>query len=239
MSSAPVTTRVVKREQAKMLRQTIVWTLISVVILLVFLFIILPNAPRLLAKIAEKNSAFGQEDTIPPQVPVFNSPALATNTKLLEVSGFAEAKSQVLVVLNGNQVADLTVGDDATFKYAIELQEGENYLQAFSKDSSENESILSKEYVVMLDTQAPSLQFSESIKDGVQIVGKENRTYTLSGVTEPNAKVAINDRFLFARADGSFSYQIQLNEGDNVIKFIITDKAGNNLEQELHLLYKL
>ncbi len=233
------TSRIVKREQDKIVKQTITWSLIALVVLVFFLFFILPNAPRLLAKIADRGASFGQEDTIPPQVPIFNAPPSATNNKEFELSGFAEAKSQVFIVHNGNQIADLTVGDDATFKQLIELQEGENYIQAYSKDSAENESVLSKEYVVVLDTQSPSLVLAETIEDGMQIIGKENKSLTLSGVTESNAKVAINDRFLFARADGSFSYQVQLSEGENLIKFVITDKAENSIEQELHLQYKL
>lgn len=239
MQNTSPTSRVVKNEQAKMVKQTITWSVIALVVLVFFLFFILPNAPRLLAKIADRGSTFGQEDTISPQVPIFNAPPSATNKKEFELSGFAEAKSQVIIVHNGNQIADLTVGDDATFKHLIELQEGENYIQAYSKDSAENESVLSKEYVIVLDTQSPSLVLADTIKDGMLVVGKENKAYTLLGVTESNAKVAINDRFLFARADGSFSYQIQLNEGDNLIKFVITDKAENVMEQELHLNYKL
>ncbi len=239
MSSTPTTSRIVKRERDKLLKQTMTWSLIALGLLLMFLFIILPNAPRLLASIVDGGTVFGQEDTIPPQVPIFNSPPMATNTKQIEVSGFAEAKSQVLLVLNGNQVADLTTSDDAVFKQSIDLQEGENYLQAFSKDAAGNESNLSKEYVISLDTQAPSLAFSETIQDGMQVVGKENKSFTISGLTEQNAKVAINDRFLFARPDGSFSYQIQLNEGENLLKLVITDKANNTFEQELRVNYKL
>ncbi len=239
MRQSPTTSRIVKREHDRLLKQTMTWSLIALGLLLLFLFIILPNAPRLLASIVDGDAVFGQEDTIPPQVPIFNSPPTATNTRQIEVSGFAEAKSQVLIVLNGNQIADLTTSDDAIFKQSIDLQEGENYLQAFSKDATGNESNLSKEYVITLDTQAPSLAFSETIQDGMQVVGKDNKSFTISGLTEQNAKVAINDRFLFARPDGSFSYQIQLNEGENLLTIVITDKANNVFEQELRVNYKL
>ncbi|MCA9340729.1 MAG: hypothetical protein KDA17_07480, partial [Candidatus Saccharibacteria bacterium] len=68
--------------------------------------------------------------------------------------------------------------------------------------------------------------------------GKESKLFTITGTTEPNAKVAINDRFLFARSDGTFSYQLQLTEGENTINFVITDKANNQFEQSLKITYK-
>lgn len=238
MATKPTGSRIVKNEQQKALKQTIVWGAISLGILLVFLFLILPYAPKLLASLVEKGGSITQEDTIPPQVPVFNSPPQATNLAQIELSGFAEPDSSVLLVLNGNEAAEVLASEDGTFAQTIDLQEGDNTVAAYSKDAADNESALSREYTIVLDTEAPTLTLPETLVDGAEIVGKENKLFTITGTTEPNAKVAINDRFLFARADGTFSYQLQLTEGENTINFVITDKANNQFEQSLKITYK-
>lgn len=238
MTTTPAASRIVKKEQTKLLRQTLIWIGVSVVVLVLFLVLILPNAPRLLATFLDSGAAIGQQDTIPPQVPVLNTPPVAVKEGDLELSGYAEPESQVIFVLNGNQAAEVTADGEGGFTQTLQLQEGENQLEAFSRDAAENESALSHSYLITLDTTAPSLELAENIQDQMEVVGKENRLFTIAGQTEASVKVAINDRFLFARADGSFSYQLQLGEGENTIHFVITDKAGNEYTQDLVIRYK-
>lgn len=238
MSKNQPTSRLVKHQREAMMKQSFFWIIISGLLLLFFLFFIVPNAPRLLAVFIDSSTSFGQEDTIPPQVPVFNSPPSATNLSELTVSGFGEANSQLVVVVNGNIALEEAIGEDGSFSHLIVLNEGDNVIQAYAIDTAQNESALSKEFSVLVDTEIPTLTLEKDLSEISEIVGKDNRMLTLSGATEPLAKVQINDRFVFARSDGTFSYQLQLNEGENPIVFIITDKAGNEFRQEYKLVYK-
>lgn len=238
MSDRPVVSRLVKREKQKLIKHTWIAVVLSLGLLLIFIFFGLPNAPRIIALIAGTNPTTGQSDTIPPQVPVVQISQRYTNQPKYTIKGIAEAKSQVIIIRNDLELDAVTTGEDGIFERSIELDEGQNIISAYSVDEAENQSQTSKNEVITLDTKKPELVLGEGISEEMSIVGKDKQYFTISGVTKPGAKVSINERFLFAKADGSFSYRYRLSEGDNQIKIVAEDKAGNSVEQSIVIKFK-
>jgi len=57
------------------------------------------------------------------------------------------------------------------------------------------------------------------------------------GKTDPNVKVTINDFWAIVDDSGNYSYNLSLKSGDNPIKIVATDDAGNNTEKDLKISY--
>lgn len=233
-----VSSRLARQEQKKIVEQTLVIAAIAILVLLAFLFFILPQVVRFAATVLDRNPIAEPGDTIPPQPPVLSAPVSATNSALLPISGVGEAKAEAVLVLNGSELERLDINDEGDFSFDVPLSEGENVLLVYSVDEAGNESIKTKEYKVMLDTEAPTITIEEPT-DGTTIELRKNQNVLIKGTTESNAQVYINDRLVYARSDGSFNTTHQLQEGENKLSIRAVDQAGNQTEQSLTVTFKL
>jgi cytoskeletal protein RodZ len=62
-------------------------------------------------------------------------------------------------------------------------------------------------------------------------------TLVVKGKTSPKAEVFVNDSEGVADANGNFSLNITLDEGDNPVIVMANDAAGNAAEQDLNITY--
>jgi len=231
--------RLVKKEKNKIQKQTFAYLFFGIAILLLFIFLIVPNLIRLFFAIIDKDSPFVESDTVPPQVPVLSStPVEATFSATLDLVGFAEADSTVVFLLNGGKSAEVKVDGEGSFTHELALAEGQNELSIFGVDEVGNESLKTRTYQIVYDNEAPFLELEEP-KDGSVIELKKNRTLAIKGMTEPEARLLINDRLVMADLEGNFSSNYYLAEGKNELKFVITDKAGNRTERTIEVEFRL
>lgn len=231
--------RLIKKEKSKLEKQSIYYLLLGVVILLLFIFLIMPNLIRLFFAVIDKESPFVEKDTVPPQVPILSSnPVEATFSASLNLKGYAEAKSKVVFLINSEKVAEIQAADDGQFDYELALASGANELSIYGVDDAGNESLKTKSYMIARDDEAPMLEIEEP-KDGSVIELKKNRTLTIKGKTEAEAKLLINDRLVLADKEGNFSTNYYLAEGKNELKFVVTDKATNKTERKIEVEFKL
>lgn len=229
--------RLTKKQQQTMLKQTVLIAGIALALLATFIFVIMPNFIRLADGFLNGSSGLTQEeDQIPPQTPVLSAPVAATNSAQLPISGVGEAESQVVLVLNGERLDDKKIDDEGKFNFEVPLTEGQNSLSVYSVDDADNESVQTREYQVTLDTKAPEIEVSQP-EDGSTIELRKNQITTIVGKTEPQAKVFINERLVYARADGSFSMSYKLEEGENTLKFKVQDQANNVSEKEVKVAF--
>ncbi len=219
-----------------MLRQTMVFGGIALIISGLFLFLVLPGFISLINSMLNTNP-FELTDTIPPQPPRVIVPFDATTESRIELTGDGEAGSELVLLINSRRVAETIIGEDRTFKINITLQEGENIIEAYATDAAGNESALSRRQVVYLDTTKPFIEL-DNLQNGQEIIGKENENFRISGKTEPRASMLINGRSAYVNNDGSFSTQIRLDEGENDLSFQATDQAGNLTEIELSVRFR-
>lgn len=227
-----MTSRLAKKQQRKMAQQTAIILFLILALILGFLFFILPNIVRVAFNVLDGDVVTENSDTIPPQIPILEAPVEATFSGTVKLKGYGEPKSTIKLVLNGEESDEQTVSDEGDFELTAELTEGENSITAYAIDEAENESLTSKKYTVILDTENPTIEIEEPV-DGSRITLRKNQITTVKGVTEPNAKVFIGGRLSFANSEGSFAGTYSLQEGDNEIEIRAIDKAGNETTQKL------
>lgn len=231
--------RLTKREKSKIQKQTFYYLFWGVVILFLFIFFIMPNLIRLFFAIIDKDSPFVEKDTVPPQVPVLSSnPVEATFSASLNLKGFAEPNSRVIFLLNSAKSAEIIVSEEGQFEHELNLVDGENELSIFGVDEAGNESLKTRSYLIVRDSEAPILEIEEP-KDGSVIELKKNRTTVIKGRTEPNAKVIINGRMVLADKEGIFSTNYYLGEGKNELEFEAIDQATNRTNKKIEVEFRL
>ncbi|MCK4455453.1 MAG: cadherin-like beta sandwich domain-containing protein, partial [Thermoplasmata archaeon] len=115
---------------------------------------------------------------------------------------------------------DVPVQSDGSFYAVIPLPlEGENNITFLLSDPAGNTANESR--VVIRDTTPPALTL-EPVPETTT-----SNTVRIEGVAEAGSTVTINGRFLQTETDGSFSEDVTLSWGPNVIIVESTDSAGN------------
>jgi len=237
--SRRISSRLLKHEKSKVVRQTWFFVFFSVVVLGLFIFVILPNFIGITTKILGSNATpFAPADTLPPYTPTFTAPPKATTDSQLTLFGYAEPESDVIILVNGQESEPVIAGSDGSFETAITLTEGENNIITFARDKAGNESQHSRAYGIILDTEIPPLEILTP-ESSATIQGRANRTLAITGVTDPEVKVTVNGKLTYAKEDGSFSHSQFLNEGDNELTIVATDAAGNSIEKKLNIRFEL
>ncbi len=229
--------RLVRKEERKLVTQTIWFVVLGIAILAAFVFFIMPNAIKIFFRFLDSNKGLEVTDTIPPQIPILAAPVDATNSATVALSGFAEADSTVVFLLNSTEISRLKAAADGTFNQELRLEQGPNELTVYGVDAAENESAKSQVYRIFMDDQPVEIKIDEPAANA-QIEGRKNQLLTIKGTTKPDARVYVNDRLNYAKADGTFAPTYSLGEGENKLKIKVIDKAGNQAETELTVTFR-
>lgn len=219
--------RLVRKEKSRLLKQTLVFIGLAIALLLIFIFVILPLFITLLNKVLDTNP-FPEETKVELQTPLLNAPVVATKSAELKLTGYALPQSEVVLLLNAQEAGATKTQDDGSFELPVTLEEGDNVIAVFSRDDKNNTSPNSQEYVVAFDQTAPKLTVDEPQPEAR--FDRKSRQITVRGLTDAGAKVTINDRLAFSGADGAFSTTLSLQDGKNDLKIVATDEAGNRSE---------
>ncbi|KZE38008.1 peptidase S8 [Bhargavaea cecembensis] len=168
--------------------------------------------------------------------PVITSPSdgLLTNKADITIEGTASASTDIRLDNNGEEVGTATVGDDGKFSFDVTLAEGDNTFTATSVLNGKNTGV-SAPVNVTLDTAKPELTI-DSPADGE----KTNReTVTVQGsVSDANLDwVKVNGQKADVR-DGKYSKRILLDNGENVIRVVAQDAAGNKVTKRVTIQAK-
>lgn len=229
--------RLTKRQQQKMIRQTLLIGLAAVGLLVAFVIFIVPGLVELAGNALDAGTVVENEDQIPPQTPILSAPPAATNSAKLPVTGFGEAGAEVVLIIDGQEIGRSEIEANGQFELDVPLTEGENQVSIYSVDEAGNESRQTRSYRLVLDTEAPSLELDQPT-DGDSFELRKNQTIEVRGKTEPKAKVYLNERLVYADSQGEFSARHQLSEGENKLQFRIVDEGGNVTEKEITVQFR-
>lgn len=167
-----------------------------------------------------------------PSQPRFAQDLIATKSGQITVKGFADPGVDVEISQNDRVLEVQTTDEEGMFTIEVDLERGENVFVATSV-SGDNRSDASENYTIQYLTSPPKLEVS-SPKDGDEY--KES-SVTLNGETDSEAIVTVNERLVIVNTSGKFSTIVNLNSGDNQIKVVATDLAGNQTTKEFKVKY--
>ncbi len=163
--------------------------------------------------------------------PLLTQTFTATNSATISISGTGTANATVKLYNNGNYLDSMTIGSDGNFTFdQVTLTDGQNSLQAKVTQNNAESDFSDPLTIAYLHAQ-PKLDIS-SPHDGDQF-DKNTTSTTITGATDPNVTVTINGYRAIVDTTGNFSYSYQLKSGDNPLKIIATDAAGNTTEKDL------
>ena len=168
--------------------------------------------------------------------PTITSPITGayTNESTVTVEGKAAPTTTVHIFNNGEEVATTDTTDAGTFSVDVELQDGENSLTAkASTDTGITDA--SEPVVVVLDQTSPELAIT-SPEDGAK-TNKETVTVTGTVQDENIESVTVNGENATI-TEGSFSKRILIENGENNIEVVATDKAGNTTTNQVTVTAK-
>lgn len=213
----------------------LVWGVLAVVFVIVMFKWGLPWFINILAGSGPKTSSVNQsEDIVPPQIPILNPLADATNSANIKIEGITEADVEVILMINDEQITNTNSDEKGTFKFETKLNEGGNRIQVKAKDKAENvsQSVIK---TVIYDKQGIDV-IVDSPKDGSEVFGQNNQNTVFSGkVTKSGSTVTVNGNYARVDVNGNFSLVVRLSQGDNNIVIKATDKAGNNVEKTVRV----
>lgn len=168
-------------------------------------------------------------------VPIPNLDELpsATKEKTVIVSGNSISGLTILLFLNGKKIEEIKTSENGDFEKEITLSEGENIIKAKAvKENSESD--FSNSISIAVKNKGPELSI-DSPSDGAQISG--SNPVEIKGKTDPDSSVLVNDFQAISNSNGDWSYFLTLKGGENEIKAISTDLAGNKTEKIIRVNY--
>jgi hypothetical protein len=204
----------------------------GIVILLIFLGVfglkLMPKIVNLLSNSNRVNK--DKNDLIPPPPPTLSIPYVATNSAVISISGQSEPGSQVYLTQNSNSIGNSRTENDGVFRFdTIELAPGSNLFKLVAMDPSGNQSPPSASYVLEYIAKPPEINI-DFPEDNQTVSSKR---LVVKGSTNPQNKLFINDRFIMLGSTGTFETTINLNVGENKLRFVASDRAGGQTEKEL------
>lgn len=166
--------------------------------------------------------------------PIFNSASTATSSANIIISGIASKDQTISLYVNNDLFDEATTEDNGGFSFEPTLKSGENSIKA-KAIMKDKESEFSQTLTIIFKSAPPSLNVTAPT-DG-QSFGKDQSTVDVQGTSDQDVKITVNNFWAITDSDGSFSYRLPLQNGENKIKITATDIAGNKTEKEIKVTY--
>jgi flagellar hook assembly protein FlgD len=173
-----------------------------------------------------------QVDSQPPALRLVNLPdGLRVREPSLVVQGLTDTGVTVWVTGNPQPMA---VDNQGRFSFQPRLVEGSNQIEVRSVDAAGNTARLSRQITVV--TTPPEVVLATPVDDE----WTNQSLIVVSGQAPSDIKLKVNDQPVVLNEDGSFQYDLLLEEGDNLIRIAATDDVGNvtTTERLIHLKTK-
>ncbi|MGB9911132.1 MAG: hypothetical protein ACPLKP_00855 [Microgenomates group bacterium] len=226
--------RLERIREKKEIRRAVLFLILSFFLLFLFINWGFPGLIKLAVYLGnlKSNSGNQKDDIIPPPPPTFSFIPEATSSATINLAGFAEPGVKVEIFLNGEKEKEVISLQDGTFSTGtIVLNEGENELYIKAIDNAGNQSQPSEKFKIIYDATPPEL-IIEKPKDGDTFYNLDNKI-EIKGKSEPDVQITVNDHLAIVNPQGEFSYPLTLSLGENKIKIVATDIAGNQTEKEI------
>jgi len=163
-------------------------------------------------------------DTQPPLLRLANLPEnLKVKEPQLTIQGIADPEAMVWVNDDPQPVA---LGSGGGFTLRRRLGEGANRIEVRAVDQAGNVTSVVRE--VTLVTRPPEMAV-ETPHDGLWI---NQQLISVQGRVEPGVTLRVNGNEVALGADGGFTTDVMLQEGENILHLEATDEVGNVSAEE-------
>ena len=168
-------------------------------------------------------------------VPVLNPLPSATNSANIVISGnAASTNTTVHLYINGSDADQTQTDKKGVFTFSETLNSGNNEIKAKAEYNGK-ESDFSDAQTVLIKNTPPTLDLAYP-NDGDSFK-KDQNTVNVSGKTDAGASVTVNGFWAVIDENNNFSYTLPLQNGDNPIKIVAVDAAGNKSEKDIKVTY--
>lgn len=220
-----------------LVKRSLVFFASGTVILLIYIFLVLPFFTRLLMRRSIQTKLPLATPSVQITPPILTLPFDATNSAQVTIKGSGAPSLKVYLGVNGSLDLDTKASDKGDFTFpVVTLTNGENILQAYAEDDQGNRSDGSEVLKITLITDAPVLEISEP-QDGLLVTQRKQSVVSVKGKTDPGNKVYLQNQFLFVASDGLFSGSYQLQQGDNLLQIKSVNSGGNESLKEINVKY--
>jgi len=217
-------------------------TILSIIGIIIVLFLVLKFGLGILVNFSLFLSGGGNQNNISQSSnqinfiapPLLNPIITATNSANIIISGESDKNNTVYLYINGTIVDQTQVQDNGTFNFTETLDKGNNQIYAVAEYKGKR-SDSSDSFTVYFSNSQPTLDVNTPT-DG-QSFSKDQNSVSITGKTDPGVKVTVNGFWAVIDDNNNFSYTLPLQNGDNQIKILATDQAGNQTEKDLKVTY--
>ncbi len=176
-----------------------------------------------------------QEDTSYIAPPTLNPAGTATNSAQITIGGYAQKNQTVNLYLNDQMVDTNTTDSNGKFSFSsVTLHQGQNTITAKVANNNNKESTASNTITVTYSKSAPGLSIDKP-QDGQTFSKGSSPTLSIQGKTDIGNNVTVNGFWAIVDDQGNYTYLYTLQDGDNDIKVIATNTAGNQTTKEIHI----
>jgi len=160
----------------------------------------------------------------------------ATNSSTLTISGYSLPNQKVNLYLNDLPIKVLDVNSEGKFTGEISLALGLSKIYAVTINSDNIQGPPSKVWTVFYSNSPPYLEITEPANNST-ITGK-NDFLLIKGKTNQTSKVFVNSQRVVIENDGSFSYPVNLQKGENKFTIECFDPASNKTQVDWVINYQ-
>lgn len=225
-------------EKRKNIKQTTYFFVGGIFFLFFFLVVGIPlliDFSAFLSNILSPRQTNLKKNTKFIQQPVLEIPFEATNSAQISFSGYGAVGVDNELFVNDKKIK--TVSDkNGSFTFSgVILASGDNEIYVVSKDKNSDVNAKSSVSTVTFDNKKPEISF-ENLTDGQEF--RLNNQVTIKGKLSEEGTLYLNDSFIMVNSDKTFSVDLELKDGENVLKFKAIDKAGNTTEKEFKVNFR-
>jgi len=218
----------------------------SVVTSAVLAFIILygfdyfPAWVEFITKVVNPNVEVTNQVKEAPLPPVLEPLPDHLNTPKPQIRGTAMAGTVVKLFLDGSLLGETLVNKEGIFSYQPDevIADGQHKLTALAVLNGV-ESQLSQPITFDIDTTKPELVIeTPSEGETITIPAGGDKVIEVTGQSESGVKVTVNDRLATVKLDGSFRVKIPVEAGEQELKVVGEDKAGNQTTVQIKVVVR-
>jgi len=194
-------------------------------LLLVFFFgIPFVRFVGLLGQRLAPDETLNQTLATPPITPRLDYIPNFTNKNKIEVKGVSDPKVTINLTVNDKEALQAQTDTNGLFEFLnVSLREGSNNLKITAKRGDVSSGEVSAS--VVFDKKVPNLEVTEPADNA--FYPKETLTIKVTGKTEGDAIVNINDFQAIVDHEGNFTFDFPVTGGEQKVKITASDIAGN------------